>query len=439
MLESQTLRRLGLNFFMGMKTMTKWIKLHNSGDFDVVTAISMMGASVKTCDNPIGLYGSGIKYAMAQCLRHNISLKVADNGKLYTLAGQDKEFRGEQFTNVALKTKTGKMHVTGITSDFGQEDWNDPWFVFREFYSNMLDEKGTLEIVDGVQVSETGVDVFLPYAIFEEYVENLEDYFATKCWKMKSGSGRVYKRGVWVGTLATDPGLDFQADTVEITETRTMNQDSAWKRLISEIEEWYPVVALTEILKRKDCWNLLSRLWISERGTKALNQALVSVFGKNYILCPNVDWIVKDAEEVYGRTPVILPDDWTIPKSGLQTMADIAGNIIFRDATKEEAAIITKAIKALAWMNDVPKRNGERYPLSLSDMQIKVLKTDENCGGLAKTGTPEIGINSKVITGDYQELVQTIMHECIHAITGEGDYTRGFPAFMERALASMSV
>jgi hypothetical protein len=90
-------------------------------------------------------------------------------------------------------------------------------------------------------------------------------------------------------------------------------------------------------------------------------------------------------------------------------------------------------------MNDVPKRNGERYPLSLSDMQIKVLKTDENCGGLAKTGTPEIGINSKVITGDYQELVQTIMHECIHAITGEGDYTRGFPAFMERALASMSV
>ena len=419
--------------------MTKWIKLHNSGDFDVVTAISMMGASVKTCDNPIGLYGSGIKYAMAQCLRNNISLKVSDNGKLYTLTGQDKEFRGEQFKNVALKTKTGKMHVTGITADFGKADWNDPWFVFREFYSNMLDEKGTLEIVDGVQVSETGVDVFLPYAIFEEYVENLEDYFATKCWRMKSGSGRVFKRGVWVGTLATDPGLDFQSDTVEITETRTMNQDSAWQRLISEIEDFSPVFALTEILKRKECWSNLGGLWFGTSATKSLNQALLNVFGDNYIISPNVDWIKKDAVEVYNRTPVVLPDSWTIPKTGLQTMSDIAQNIIFRDATTEEALIIEKGIRALAWMNDVPNSQGDSYTLKLSDMDIKVLKTDENCGGLAKTGTPEIGINSKVITGDFQQFVQTLMHECIHAITGEGDYTRGFPAFMERALASMSV
>tara|TARA_R110000765_G_scaffold383717_1_gene475140 strand:+ start:155 stop:1411 length:1257 start_codon:yes stop_codon:yes gene_type:complete len=418
--------------------MTKWIKLHNSGDFDVVTAISMMGASVKTCDNPIGLYGSGIKYAMAQCLRNNISLKVSDNGKLYTLTGQDKEFRGEQFKNVALKTKTGKMHVTGITSDFGQEDWNDPWFVFREFYSNMLDEKGTLEIVDGVQVSETGVDVFLPYAIFEEYVGNLEDYFATKCWKMKSGSGRVFKRGVWVGTLATDPGLDFQSDTVEITETRTMNQDSAWKRLISEIEDLSPVFALTEILKRKECWSNLGGLWFGMSATKLLNQALLNVFGDNYIISPNVDWIKRDAVEVYNRTPVVLPDTWTV-HAGLQTMSDIAQNIIFRDASTEEALIIEKGIRALAWMNDVPNSQGDSYTLKLSDMDIKVLKTDENCGGLAKTGTPEIGINSKVITGDFQKFVQTLMHECIHAITGEGDYTRGFPAFMERALASMSV
>ena len=422
-----------------MKTMTKWIKLHNSGDFDVVTAISMMGASVKTCDNPIGLYGSGIKYAMAQCLRNNISLKVSDNGKLYTLTGQDKEFRGEQFKNVALKTKTGKMHVTGITSDFGQEDWNDPWFVFREFYSNMLDEKGTLEIVDGVQVSETGVDVFLPYAIFEEYVENLEDYFATKCWRMKSGSGRVFKRGVWVGTLATDPGLDFQSDTVEITETRTMNQNSAWRRLISEIEDFSPVFALTEILKRKECWSNLGGLWFGMSATTSLNQALLNVFGDNYIISPNVDWIKRDAVEVYNRTPVVLPDTWTTPKTGLQTMSDIAQNIIFRDATTEEALIIEKGLKALSWMNDVPNVQGDSYTLKLSDMEIKVLKTDENCGGLAKTGTPEIGINSKVITGDFQEFVQTLMHECIHAITGEGDYTRGFPAFMERALASMSV
>jgi hypothetical protein len=424
---------------MGMKTMTKWIRLHNDGEFDVVTAIGMLGASVKNCDDPIGLYGSGIKYAMAQALRMGISMKISDKGQLYTLSAVESEFRGETFKNVSLKTKTGKIHKTGITTDFGKEDWNDEWFIFREFYSNMLDEGGTLEIVNGVQPSDSGVDVFLPYAEFKEIVDNLDDYFCPKDFKIKPGTGRVFKKGVWVGNLRKNPGLDFQNNTVEITETRTLNHYSAWRCLESCIERDGNQEVLVELFKNPECWMEMSNLWLhGEPCNLHVHDALVEVFGSNYIICPDVDWIIKDAEEVYGRNPVLLPKDWNLPQDKIQTMDDLSQNIIFRDATPLEQTVIDKGIKALTWMNDVRRQDGLRYKLKIEDMNVRVLKTTENCGGLAKKGTPEIAINADVITGDFTRFVETLMHESIHAISGEGDYTRGFAGYMERALAQLS-
>ena len=419
--------------------MTKWIKLHNDGEFDVVTAIGMLGASVKNCDDPIGLYGSGIKYAMAQALRMGISLKISDKGNLYTLTAVDTDFRGETFKNVSLKTKTGKIHKTGITTDFGKEDWTDTWFIFREFYSNCLDEGGTLEIVNGVKPSDSGVDVFLPYAEFKEIVDNIDDYFCPKDFKIKPGTGRVFKKGVWVGNLRKNPGLDFQNHGVEITETRTLNNYSTWRCLESVIECHADKEVLVELFKNPECWMEMSNLWLcGDPCNKHVHDALVEVFGANYIICPDVDWIIKDAEEVYGRNPVLFPKDWNLPEDKIQTMNDLAANIIFREATKAESELIQKAIKALSWMDDVPDPNGQAYKVKTSDLKVSVLKTDENCGGLAKTGTLEIAVNSKSINGDFTKLVEILMHEAIHAISGEGDYTRGFAGYMERALAQLS-
>jgi hypothetical protein len=420
--------------------MTKWIKMHNDGEFDVITAIGMLGASVKMGEDPIGLYGSGIKYAMAQALRMGISLKISDKGNLYTLTSFETEFRGRQFQSVGLKTKTGKIHKTGITTDFGKEDWTNIWFIFREFYSNCLDEGGFLEIVDGIQTSESGVDVFIPYTPFKEIVDNLSDYFCAKDFKLKVGTGRVFKNGVWVGNMSVDTGLDFQSDYIEITETRTLNQYCAWRRLEGVIETFAEKEHLVEMLQHKECWVEMPNLWLSgEKCEEHLHAALVEVYGEDYMICPNVDWIIKDAIEVYGRNPVVFPSEWKLPTSKIQTMQDLASKIIFRDATEAEQKVIDKGIKALAWMDDVPSAFDSLYNVRMKDIKVRILKTDENCGGLAKQGSTEIAINSSVVSGDFKKFVQILMHECIHAITSEKDYTRGFAGFMERALASFSV
>ena len=419
--------------------MAKWIRLSNAGSFDVVTAVSMLGASVKTCDDPIGLYGSGVKYALAQCLRQGISLKVSDNGKLYTLVAKPEEFRGQTFDKVALKTKTGKMHVTGITSDFGKEDWDQNWFIFREFFSNMLDEDGSWEIVDGVQVNDEGVDVFLPYAVFSEFVDNLDDYFTDKDWSCRVGNGRVFKNGVWVGSFREDehPGIDIQSPYIEITETRTMDDYAAWRRVVAVIEATNDVDVLAAFFSRSCSWNKVHALWFSRNdddGMTPIHAALLKTFGDNYVVCPSVDWIIKDAEQVLGKVPVVLPDDWSLPKD-VQTMDSISDAIIFRDATEDELSIIKKGLTSLSWMDTVPNQTG----LTLKDIKVRVLKTDENTGGLAKQGTTQIAINERVLSGPRDKFIRTLMHEIIHIFTGAGDYTREFAGFMEKALTSLSV
>jgi len=103
----------------------KWIRLRNKGSFDIKKSLNLIGASVKTCDNPIGLFGSGTKYALAQALREGITVKICSDGKEYTLFGKKEEFRGQVFDTVAFRSQTGTVIKTGIVSNFGKEDWTD--------------------------------------------------------------------------------------------------------------------------------------------------------------------------------------------------------------------------------------------------------------------------------------------------------------------------
>ena len=118
----------------------KWLRISNPGNFDVVKSISMLGASVKETDSPIGLFGSGVKFALAQAAREDIALKISTDEDIYSVCVGTDTFRDKEFSIVNLKSKTGKKIKTPMTTRFGAEDWTDSWFIFREFYSNALDE-----------------------------------------------------------------------------------------------------------------------------------------------------------------------------------------------------------------------------------------------------------------------------------------------------------
>jgi len=410
----------------------KWVRLHNEGDFDVVTAIQMIGASVKHCDSPIGLYGSGIKYAMAQAIRQKISIKIADRGKLYTLTGKIKTFRGEDFVAVCLKSSTGKIHETGITSNFGAEDWTDKWYIFREFYSNMLDEGGRMDIVDGVQMSESGVDVFLPYGVFQNEMQRIDTYFTKDDWEIRPGAGNVYKNGVWIGEM-DDCAFDIQSSEIGMTESRTMKTISAHnmcEHLFSRCSDpklWELLLDSPKFLRHIS--PMMSYLDENDEVTKAIEGALRNKYGDNYAICPlGNDELLRDAVEVYERNPVCFPTFWTLPPS-LTRIKEIAKEYSLRDATDDEQRVIDSALLKLR-------------DFITHDVKIRVCDCDTGAGGYADLTSKIVYIGSKAIAKDIEKktcrnTLLVLMHEINHIQTNAGDYTREFASGYERYLVEL--
>ena len=403
----------------------KWVRLHNKGDFDVITALSMIGASVKDCDDPIGLYGSGVKYAMAQCLRQDIQLKIADKGKVYTLIGKERQFRGETFNNVAMKEKTGRTHITGITSEFGSEDWNQPWFVFREFYSNMLDENGEMTIVDRIEPSGEGVDVFLPYAKFAHIVDSLEFYFTDRNSGVKPGTGRVFKKGVFIGEL-DGIDLDFSDEYVQITETRTLNNYDAKQRLGTAIECSEDVDVWEAALRSANRDEISVYIGGHSAEKQALlHEALVRVYGPDYLVCPDEETIIKDADAM-GFVPVVLIG-WDIKSCDkIRDYKNTASNLIYRDIETTEQTKLDSALRKLSLF---------LKPGTLEILKFRVFKdANKTLGQTDFSGNVDL---SSVCFNDETVLVQTLLHEINHIQTGEGDYSRGFPAAYEKFIVSL--
>jgi hypothetical protein len=397
----------------------RWIRMSNAGSFDVVMAIQMMGASVKESDNPIGLYGSGAKYALAQAARQKIRVKIADRGNLLTLTTVSQEFRGENFDMVSLKTKTGKIHKTGVTTRFGQEDWNDRWFIFREFYSNMLDEGGTMEIVDGTPMTD-GVDVFLPYDFFKEIVDSLNDYFDPGL-TIKNGSGRIFKKCVFVGCLE-GINVDLNLNDVAITETRTLKQDSARSLLSFRLESCDDSEVWKGIFQSENMSDLSCYMKYATQGVKdAITKAFHDVYGKNAVVCPDVDWMIKDAIAI-GLTPISIPKDWSM--TFLPTLADHMPNNEYRAASLPEQCKIEAALRKLKdFTGDLV-------------LDVKIFRS-EFVNGTNVLGTCKIGLSERTVNGPELDLLSTLIHEINHAKTKAADYSRDFPRGYEEYLARL--
>lgn len=401
----------------------KWIRLRNKGDVDIIKAINIMGASVKECSDPIGLFGSGSKYALAQALRKNIAVKIYCNGRLYTMVGVTEEFRGKTFQMVAFKTSTGKVIKTPIAEDFGKEDWNDNFYILREFYSNLLDEGGEVHLVDGCDTGEEGyIDVYLPYNVFQEQIDNLDKYFESNpTGTLKEGSGRVYKKGVYVGTIP-DLLLDMWDNSVKITESRTMLLESAETRLSYNMQECDDSKIWELFFNSKKSAEI--SLYLYSAQSEVIDTAFKAIHGNNYSICPKMDMIVSQCIGD-GLTPVLLSDQWSFGNLKLPNYLNKLKDIGTRALNAAEQVIIDKALKSIAFITDGITFN------------ITVIENPELARyGDANLLTGAIRLHPKNFT-DYTELLDTLIHEIGHVITKASDYDKNFVRFFTMKLAKL--
>ena len=108
----------------------------NPGEIDV-RAIVTFGVSVKDTDNPIGYFGTGLKYAIAVLLRNSQEITVYSGTECYIFNTKTITVRGKEFSAVTMNDTE-----IGFTTDVGK-NW-ELWMAYRELYCNVLDEEGTV-------------------------------------------------------------------------------------------------------------------------------------------------------------------------------------------------------------------------------------------------------------------------------------------------------
>lgn len=97
--------------------------------------ISTIGVSVKEGENPIGFFGTGLKYAIAIVLRNGGTVEVWRGTELLAFDTAPIEVRGAEFSIVRMNGVE-----LGFTTELGKH-WQ-VWQAFREIYCNTIDEGG---------------------------------------------------------------------------------------------------------------------------------------------------------------------------------------------------------------------------------------------------------------------------------------------------------
>lgn len=192
----------------------------NKGHIDL-DVIRTMGVSVKETDNPIGFFGTGLKYAIATLLRTGHKIWLETEGCTIDFRTQEKIIRNKPFQMIQMGDEQ-----LGFTTDLGK-NW-EVWQAYRELYSNCMDEQGK---VSGI--IDEGFDTIFTVEgpeIANVHAERGKIFLQNEPWIVGDGvevhrgkSQYIYFRGVRVHKLLKPSRFTYNFTChMMLTEDRTL-------------------------------------------------------------------------------------------------------------------------------------------------------------------------------------------------------------------------
>lgn len=111
-----------------------------------IEAFTTFGINAKpNSNNPIGYFGTGLKYAVAVTLRLGGTFRLFRGIEEYEFYLKETDFRGKSFQTVRMRKRKSLMarwsyEKLPFTTELGK-NW-EPWMAIRELESNTRDENG---------------------------------------------------------------------------------------------------------------------------------------------------------------------------------------------------------------------------------------------------------------------------------------------------------
>ncbi len=218
--------------------MTNAVVFHNDG-LVPIEAFTTFGMSAKpSTNNPIGFFGTGLKYAVACTVRLGGKMTVWIGEKQYEFYAKTIDFRGTEFKQIAMRRRNGFLgrwsyHTLPFTTQLGKT-W-EPWQVIRELESNTRDENGhshVSRVVDiGYLAKKDRTVIMVEGEVLLNAYENLDDIFrpdttliyeddTLRCYEGESK--HIFYRGLRVHTPSKPSKFTYDLKQVDLTEDRTL-------------------------------------------------------------------------------------------------------------------------------------------------------------------------------------------------------------------------
>jgi len=152
------------------------IIFQNPGLIDL-RSVQIMGLNAKETKNPIGQFGTGLKYAIAVLLRNHCNIHIYRGEEHYIFTSTKDNFRNKEFNFVQMyrdDITSKKVIELGFTLELGKH-W-EPWMAIRELESNCRDEGGR-SFTDDYQLADDITTIVIQGAVADTAYQQLRDIF----------------------------------------------------------------------------------------------------------------------------------------------------------------------------------------------------------------------------------------------------------------------
>lgn len=367
---------------------------------------SMIGVSSKpNSTNPIGRFGTGLKYAIAISLRLGWQIKITNyvNGipEEHVFSQTKDTFRGTDINVVYDNDK-----ALPFTMHYGAH-W-EPWTVLRELYSNTLDEDGAMDF-DAPSI-ENGSVIEVDSVEFNELARNYDEYFLTSNSHLDNVvhdygnlqvlngkyAGKVFFKDVFIGVMKNAKyGYNIHSK-VDLTEDRTIK------------DNWMLSWGITQII-------------VAQEHPESMN-----------------DWIFsKDNEEESFPIPSYIK--WSesfkdvVSEARINHPATLMNNLK-RELPREKTVYITVELEEIQSVMLQQAVNKIKHAGFNTNYEIKFIKTeDKHLVAFVENG--EIHLSLQAFKNmDY--LVSTLIEELAHC-EGYLDETRSYETYLCDSIARL--
>lgn len=205
------------------------IMFTNKQEIDI-RSISTLGLSVKEGENPIGYFGTGLKYAIAVLLRNKQSVTIFSGETILTFGLASHKVRGQDFDFITMAVNDDQPVELGMTTQLGR-DW-ELWMAYREIACNCRDESGEIAYSSTAPSAESGfTKIVVTGQAFEDVyhergkylLEDEPDFSVGSTEIRRRPSESFFYRGVRVHMLPVRSMFTYnELRPLTLTEDRTV-------------------------------------------------------------------------------------------------------------------------------------------------------------------------------------------------------------------------